>query len=237
MAGSGGHAPVPVGRCPAVAQGKLEHMPLLLTVIPILAAAKKTTSSSSSFILIILVLFVAVYFLFLRPRQQQARKQRENLSAVDVGDEVVTVGGVIGTIVDADGDRLTLRSGGPVESEFGADPTYFVVLRAAVQRKVSPADGGAAADDVVGADDVDASDHDDELGYHEDGLGYHEDDLDEDGPGDSDEDGPGDHLDEHAAGVQDADGAGHNGVSTNGKDPHAVDGGGSAPSAEEGRGG
>jgi len=191
-------------------------MPLLLTVIPILATTKKSTSSSSSFILIILVLFVAVYFLFLRPRQQQARKQRDNLSAVDVGDEVVTVGGVIGTIVDMDGDRLTLRSGGPVESEFGGDPTYFVILRAAVQRKVAP------TDDVTGADD--AEEHDDELGYHEDDGYAHEaeDSEEEDADGELDGDVAAD---------------GHHGVATNGKDPRAVEEGGSTPSTEEGRGG
>lgn len=194
-------------------------MPLLLTVIPVLAATKKTTSSSSSFILIILVLFVAVYFLFLRPRQQQARKQRDNLSAVDLGDEVVTVGGVVGTIVDIDGDRLTLRSGGPVESEFGADPTYFVILRAAVQRKVAP------ADEVTGADDGEA--HDDELGYHEDDLEEHPDEDDAEEGEDQGQD--------HADGGAEAEG--HHGIGSNGKDPRTVDGGGSTPSAEEGRGG
>jgi preprotein translocase subunit YajC len=61
------------------------------------------------------------YFIVLRPQQQQKRKQEQTLLAVKKGDEIVTVGGIIGEVVHvkttgAEGgatldDRITIRSG------------------------------------------------------------------------------------------------------------------------------
>ena len=60
------------------------------------------------------------YFLLIRPqrRQQKERKDHDNFSILDEmvkqlkkGDEVVTVGGIIGTIVHLQDDRVTIKSG------------------------------------------------------------------------------------------------------------------------------
>jgi len=44
------------------------------------------------------VLIVVFYFLILRPQSKRAKEQKAMISALQKGDEVSTVGGVIGTI-------------------------------------------------------------------------------------------------------------------------------------------
>lgn len=51
------------------------------------------------------------YFLVLRPRSQQEKRHKERLRQLKRGDEVVTVGGVIGEVVHIRDDRITVRSG------------------------------------------------------------------------------------------------------------------------------
>ena len=44
-----------------------------------------------------------MYFLLIRPQQQQAKKLREKIDAVRRGDTVVTAGGIVGRVVKAAG--------------------------------------------------------------------------------------------------------------------------------------
>lgn len=136
------------------------------------ASTKKTTSSSSSeFFLIIIVGFGALWYFFIRPQQQKARKAREDVKAFEVGDEIVTVGGIVGRVLDVEGDRVTILTG-----EGGSDgtvPTRLVMVRQAIARKAEPAVPPSLSD----SDSVDA--HDD---AHDDGEdGEHEHDEDEHG--------------------------------------------------------
>jgi preprotein translocase subunit YajC len=48
------------------------------------------------------------YFLLIRPQQKRARAQQELLSAVDVGDEVITTAGIYGTVTEIDDDEGTV---------------------------------------------------------------------------------------------------------------------------------
>lgn len=63
--------------------------------------------------LISLVLMVAIfYFLLIRPQQRRARQQRDLVGSLDVGDEVVTIGGIYGHIAEMDDESITLDVGG-----------------------------------------------------------------------------------------------------------------------------
>jgi preprotein translocase subunit YajC len=45
-----------------------------------------------------------LYFVMIRPQKRRMQAQRELLNQLEVGDEVVTAGGIFGTIVDIDDD-------------------------------------------------------------------------------------------------------------------------------------
>jgi preprotein translocase subunit YajC len=77
--------------------------------------------------LISLALMVAIfYFLLIRPQQRRARQQRELVGSLTVGDEVVTIGGMFGTIVAMDDESVTLDVGSGTRIRF---------LKQAVARK------------------------------------------------------------------------------------------------------
>jgi preprotein translocase subunit YajC len=51
------------------------------------------------------------YFLILRPQQQARRKHEELLKGLKKGDEITTVGGLIGKVKDVKENRITVESG------------------------------------------------------------------------------------------------------------------------------
>ncbi len=54
----------------------------------------------------------AMWLLLIRPQQKRAKAQRDLLSALEVGDQVVTVGGIVGRITELTDRELTIRSEG-----------------------------------------------------------------------------------------------------------------------------
>jgi preprotein translocase subunit YajC len=57
----------------------------------------------------ILLIGVVFYFLLIRPQQRRARSQRELVRELGVGDDVVTVGGMFGTIRAVDDESVTVE--------------------------------------------------------------------------------------------------------------------------------
>jgi preprotein translocase subunit YajC len=57
-----------------------------------------------------LVLIVVIfYFLVFMPMQKQKKQQAKMLSSLEAGSEIVTTGGIVGTIVSISGDLLIVR--------------------------------------------------------------------------------------------------------------------------------
>jgi len=81
-------------------------------VIPSLYLQTATPSGplgSLAGLLPILLIFAIFYFLLFMPMQKQRKQQKAMLAGLENGNEVVTSGGIIGTIVAMDGDKLVLR--------------------------------------------------------------------------------------------------------------------------------
>lgn len=57
----------------------------------------------------IILIFAIFYFLLFMPMQKQKKQQKTMLADLKSGDEVVTNGGIIGTIVAVAEDTLVLR--------------------------------------------------------------------------------------------------------------------------------
>jgi preprotein translocase subunit YajC len=96
---------------------------------PMIASILAQAGGGSSFtFLISLVLMVAIfYFLLIRPQQRRVRQQRELVGSLDVGDEVVTIGGMFGRIMELDDETVTLDVGGGSRIRF---------VKQAVARKI-----------------------------------------------------------------------------------------------------
>jgi len=111
----------------------------LLTLAPNLLAATsktKTTGSSSTFLIFIVIVVAALYFLFLRPNQQKAKRARQENASINVGDRVVSIGGIIGEIEEMQSDRVVLLTGNAEVDGDDVQPTRLVLLRSAIARKL-----------------------------------------------------------------------------------------------------
>ena len=90
-----------------------------------------TTNTSGTFfeqygVVIMLVALVAVfYFFMIRPQKKQEKKDAEMRGALQVGDEVTTIGGIIGKVVSIKEDTFVL--------ETTKDKTKIRFLRGAIR--------------------------------------------------------------------------------------------------------
>jgi preprotein translocase subunit YajC len=80
--------------------------------------AQNQTGGTLQLVLTLALMVGIFYFLLIRPQQRRARQQRDLVQSLDVGDEVVTIGGIHGVIVDIDQDEVTLDVGGGTRIRF-----------------------------------------------------------------------------------------------------------------------
>lgn len=59
----------------------------------------------------LVIIFAIFYFLIVRPQQKKAKEHKAMLESLKTGDEVLTSGGLYGTVVAVDGDVLTVDLG------------------------------------------------------------------------------------------------------------------------------
>ncbi len=57
----------------------------------------------------IVVIIIAFYFILIRPQQKRQKERNAMLKAIEVGDKVVTIGGIHGNVVEMDDQTITLR--------------------------------------------------------------------------------------------------------------------------------
>lgn len=77
-----------------------------------LAETAQTTGGMSPILLIVIyvLIFAALYFFMIRPqkkKQKEEKKMRENLQ---VGDEIVTIGGIHGRVISLKEDTMVIES-------------------------------------------------------------------------------------------------------------------------------
>ena len=95
------------------------------------AADGQQSSGGGYFIYLLMALFfVALYFLMIRPQQKRRRETESMQRAMGPGDEIVTVGGLYGTVVEINDDVITLEIAPGVHARYA---------RAAIGKVVTPA--------------------------------------------------------------------------------------------------
>src|SRR5215510_11502016 len=77
-------------------------------VLGILAQSSSSGGSSLIGLAFPILLIVGFYFLLIRPQRNRQRQQQALVASLEVGDEVMTNGGIFGTIVDIDEDEGTV---------------------------------------------------------------------------------------------------------------------------------
>jgi len=107
-------------------------------------------------LLIIAVLFALLYVLMIRPQRAKAQAQQRLLADVEVGDEILTVGGIYGIVQELEPDE----EGGDLVVEI-ADGIHVRIARRALATVVKPDDEDD--DEEAGEeDDADEADGDED---------------------------------------------------------------------------
>ena len=62
-----------------------------------------------SFLIIMVLLLVVMYVLMIRPQRQRQAQQQAMIQGAAIGDDVLTTGGIYGTVTEADGDDVVVE--------------------------------------------------------------------------------------------------------------------------------
>ncbi len=84
-----------------------------------------TQGQSVTTIIMIVGLIVVFYFFILRPQKKQEKQAREMMNNLTVGDEVTTIGGIIGKVVRIKDETCVI--------ETSRDGTKLHILKSAIR--------------------------------------------------------------------------------------------------------
>ena len=70
-----------------------------------------TTESYISLFFTLALMLVLLYFMIYRPQKKQEKKDAAMRSSLEIGDQVTTIGGVIGRVVAIKDDTFVLETG------------------------------------------------------------------------------------------------------------------------------
>lgn len=76
-------------------------------------------------ILLMVALFGVMYFVMIRPQKKKQKEEQEMRDAIQIGDEITTIGGICGRVVTVKEDSLVI--------ETGADRNKMKITRWAIQ--------------------------------------------------------------------------------------------------------
>lgn len=72
----------------------------------------ESTGGSSIMTIVMLVLMIALFYFFLyRPQKKQEKETKAMRDAITVGDEVTTIGGIIGKVVSIKDETVLIETG------------------------------------------------------------------------------------------------------------------------------
>ena len=75
------------------------------------AAASSAAGSGMPMLLMIIIMFAVFYFFVIRPENKKKKKAEEMRNSLSLGDEIITIGGMIGKIVQITEDTITFETG------------------------------------------------------------------------------------------------------------------------------
>jgi len=96
---------------------------MLNTYFSFLAAASSTatattdsqaaaTSQLVSSVVMLVVIMVIFYFMLIRPQKKKDKEQKQMRDSLQIGDQVTTIGGIVGFIVRKNEDTVVIETGG-----------------------------------------------------------------------------------------------------------------------------
>ena len=86
--------------------------PLVVAMDVIVAQESTDGGNALGFLLPLVILGGLFYVLLILPQRRRQKKMEQMRAGIGIGDEVRTIGGIIGTVVDEDDEVVTIDIGG-----------------------------------------------------------------------------------------------------------------------------
>ena len=82
------------------------------SISPFLLATDSNAQGMPGWVMIIYfaVIIAAFYFLLIRPQRKKAKEEKKLRDSLQVGDEIVTIGGIYGRIISLKEDTIVIES-------------------------------------------------------------------------------------------------------------------------------
>ena len=80
-------------------------------LLPLTAGTQNTTTSPILTIGLLVVMFAVMYFVMIRPQKKKQKAEEKMRSEIEVGDEITTIGGIVGKVVIVKEDSLVIETG------------------------------------------------------------------------------------------------------------------------------
>lgn len=87
----------------------------------LLAKAQSNTAGGFMSFGILIVFIVIMYFFMIRPQRKKDKETQEMRNAIKVGDDIITIGGIVGKVVKVRDESLVIA--------VGADKVKFEVMK------------------------------------------------------------------------------------------------------------
>ena len=75
------------------------------------AATSTAVGGGMPMLLMVVIMFAVFYFFVIRPENKKKKKTEEMRNSLTLGDEIITIGGMIGKIVQITEDTITFETG------------------------------------------------------------------------------------------------------------------------------
>jgi preprotein translocase subunit YajC len=89
------------------------------------ANGEGATGANPMSLIIMVAMFALMYFFMIRPQKKKQKEEQEMRDSIQIGDEITTIGGIIGRVVTVKDDSIVI--------ETGTDRTKLKMQRWAIQ--------------------------------------------------------------------------------------------------------
>lgn len=73
-------------------------------------SSKSTGAMGYSSLIFLILMFVVMYFILIRPQKKKEKESKAMQSSLQVGDEIVTIGGIVGLVVQVNEDTVVIET-------------------------------------------------------------------------------------------------------------------------------
>lgn len=115
-----------------------------------------------AFIIILVAMLVLMYFLLIRPQRAQQRRAQDMLSALKPGDEVITIGGIYGDVIELEEGKVVLEIAEDVHIEVTRKAIANIVPPEGEEEEEEEEEEDAELEPAAEAEQTDAKDAEDE---------------------------------------------------------------------------